>query len=90
LVVADAAWRSAGAAGEIMARVAERSFHHLRAPMTRVTLPDVPAPSSASEEDAYYPTSDDIVDACERVLGYDQRGARLRAHSVGASITVGN
>lgn len=68
LVVADAAWRTAGAAAEIVARVSENAFGDLKAPIRRVTLPDVPAPSARSEEQAYYPTSSDIVQSALSTL----------------------
>jgi acetoin:2,6-dichlorophenolindophenol oxidoreductase subunit beta len=69
LVVADAAWRSAGAAAEIAARVAENAFDALKAPIARVTLPDVPAPTASAQEAAYYPAARDIVAAARLVLG---------------------
>jgi pyruvate dehydrogenase E1 component beta subunit len=69
LVVADSGWRTAGAAAEIAATVAERAFSSLRAPIGRVTLPDAPAPSSRAEEAAYYPTAQDLVAAVQRVVG---------------------
>jgi pyruvate/2-oxoglutarate/acetoin dehydrogenase E1 component len=68
LVVADGGWRTAGAAAEIAAMVAERAFDKLKAPIKRVTLPDVPAPSSRSLEASYYPGAGDIVHAVRSVL----------------------
>lgn len=69
LVVADAAWRTAGAAAEIAARVQEAAFECLKAPIARVTLPDAPAPSSPTEEKAYYCSSGDVVLAARKTLG---------------------
>ena len=66
-VVADAGWRTAGAAAEIAAEIAERAFAELRAPLARVTLPDAPAPSSRAEEQAYYPGAEQIAAAARRV-----------------------
>jgi acetoin:2,6-dichlorophenolindophenol oxidoreductase subunit beta len=63
LVVADAAWRSCGAAAEVAALVADRAFSALRAPIRRVTLPEAPAPSSRSLEAVYYPKAADILTA---------------------------
>jgi pyruvate/2-oxoglutarate/acetoin dehydrogenase E1 component len=68
LVVAEAAWRTGGAAAEIAARVVELAFDSLKAPVQRVTLPDAPAPCSRSLEEAYYPTSGDIVAAVRRTM----------------------
>lgn len=54
LVVAEAAWLSGSVAGEIAARVASDGFQYLKAPILRVTLPDVPAPTSKTLEKSYY------------------------------------
>lgn len=68
LVVADGAWRSCGAAGEIAALVAENAFDSLQAPIQRVTLAEAPAPASAPLEKAYYPWADDIVAAVKKTI----------------------
>lgn len=68
-VVADAAWRSCGAAAEICALIAESAFSDLRAPLRRVTLPDAPAPSSRTLEAAYYPRASDISAAVKEIVG---------------------
>ena len=68
LVIADAAWRTCGAAAEIAARVSENVFQHLKAPIERVTLPDAPAPMSPILEKAYYVGSKDIIEAVKRAL----------------------
>ena len=68
LVIADAAWRSCGAAAEIAARVSENVFQHLKAPIGRVTLPDTPAPMSPTMEKAYYVGSKDVIAAVKRAL----------------------
>lgn len=77
LVVAEAAWKTCGTAGEIAVRVAEKRFDHLRAPLLRVTLPDVPAPASHPLERAYYKTADDIVEAVRQTLDCKQRRLSL-------------
>jgi pyruvate dehydrogenase E1 component beta subunit len=68
LVVADGAWQSCGVASEIAATVAGEAFHHLRAPISRVTLPQAPAPTSVELERAYYPNATNIMRAVETVL----------------------
>jgi pyruvate dehydrogenase E1 component beta subunit len=68
LVIADAAWMSGGIAAEIAAAVAGEVFHALKSPIVRVCLPDVPAPTSAALERAYYVGADDIVAAVEKML----------------------
>ncbi len=69
LVIADAAWRSCGAAAEIAALVAENAFDALKAPVQRVTLAEAPAPSSSPLEAAYYPWAADVAAAVRRVIG---------------------
>jgi pyruvate/2-oxoglutarate/acetoin dehydrogenase E1 component len=69
LIVADSGWRTAGAAAEIAATIAAEAFHDLDAPVERVTLPDTPAPTSRTEELAYYPGPAAIVEAVYRTLG---------------------
>lgn len=65
LVVADGGWRTGGVAAEIAAKVVEEVFGELKAPIRRVALPDVPAPTSAELERVYYPTAESIVTAAE-------------------------
>jgi pyruvate dehydrogenase E1 component beta subunit len=69
LCVVDGGWRTAGMAGEIIARVTESLDPRVwRSRPTRVTLPDAPAPTSQSLENAYYPTVRDIVQAVKNVM----------------------
>lgn len=68
LVVADGAWGTCGVAAEIAATVASETFHHLKTPIARVTLPDAPAPMSAPLEQAYYPGADTVVTVVEKLL----------------------
>lgn len=68
LVVADAAWRTCGAAAEVAARVVELAFESLKAPVVRVTLPDVPAPTSSALEQKYYIHADHVCRAVRQVL----------------------
>ena len=70
LVVADSGWLSYGASAEIAARVADKAFGSLRAPIQRVALPDIPAPMSAPLEKAYYPGAQQIIQAVESVVAY--------------------
>jgi pyruvate dehydrogenase E1 component beta subunit len=72
-VVCDPGWRTAGASAEIAATIAAGAFVELRAPVERVTLPDAPAPTARTEEQAYYPGARDIVNAALRTLGEPAR-----------------
>jgi len=67
-VVADGAWRTAGASAEIAAEISERCFADLIGPVVRVTLPDAPAPASRAEEQAYYPGAEQIAAAVRGLL----------------------
>jgi len=71
VIVADPGWRTGGASAEIAATIAAEAFHDLDAPIERVTLPDTPAPTSRTEEQAYYPGTAAIVAAAWRALGRD-------------------
>ena len=57
------------AAAEIAARAAEQVFDALRAPIRRVTVPDVHIPFSPSLEKPLYPNADTILSAAREVLG---------------------
>lgn len=69
LVIADPAHRTCGAAAEISARVAEEGFNSLRAPIARVTTPDMQIPFSPVLEKQMYPGRDGILTAARRILG---------------------
>lgn len=68
LVVADLAWKTGGFSAEVVAKVAEKGLHLLKAPPVRVAFPDTPTPASFVLEEAFYPGVADIVQAVEKVL----------------------
>ncbi|MBI3289041.1 MAG: hypothetical protein HYZ74_05950, partial [Elusimicrobia bacterium] len=68
LIVVDAAWATCGVSADIAACAAGEAFETLKAPIVRVTLPDLPAPTSVPLEKAYYVKVDDVVAAAERLL----------------------
>ena len=63
LVVVDEARQRCGAAAEIAAVVAERGFEHLRAPVRRVTTPDIAIPYAPAAELAAIPDEARVLDA---------------------------
>ncbi len=67
VVIVHEAHRSFGAGAEIMARLIEKSFYYLEAPIERVTGFDVHVPYFAREQ-SYLPGRDRIVDAARRAL----------------------
>ena len=68
-VIVHEAAKTCGLGAEIAATIAEEAMLHLRAPILRVTAPDVPVPL-AKLMDHYLPTSDQIQAALEEVLQY--------------------
>ena len=68
LVVIDGGWTTAGVAAEIAATAVGEAFDALKAPVVRVALPDVPAPTSSTLERAYYVTAERIATATERLI----------------------
>jgi len=68
LVVADPAWHSFGAAGEIISTVVENLGDKLRAKPVRMTLPDSHTPMSMALEPEYYVDETDIVAAVKQTL----------------------
>ncbi len=73
LVVTDAAWKTCGVAAEIAAAVAEEAWEALQAPIARVCLPDIPAPTSAPLERAYYIGAQQIIGAVETLLQEEEK-----------------
>ncbi|MFF1357764.1 alpha-ketoacid dehydrogenase subunit beta [Streptomyces sp. NPDC058297] len=69
LVVVHEAPVFLGAGAEIAARITERCFHRLEAPVLRVGGYHMPYPPSRVEHD-YLPDLDRILDATERALAY--------------------
>jgi len=67
LVIVDLACKTGSAASEIAAIVAEEGFSSLKAPILRVTTPDVPIPFSPTMEMPLYPSREKIVAAVHEV-----------------------
>ena len=70
LVAVQEAPHTASMASEIVAAVTERCFYSLRAPGLRVAGYHVPYPPARLEED-YRPSVDRILDAVDRVRGFE-------------------
>jgi pyruvate dehydrogenase E1 component beta subunit len=68
LVVADPAHKTCGAAAEISAIIAEEAFESLKAPIIRVTTPDMQIPFSPALEAQLYPDQAKIEAAIKRIL----------------------
>jgi 2-oxoisovalerate dehydrogenase E1 component beta subunit len=70
-VVVHEAPRTLGMGAELSARITESAFDRLRAPVARVTAPDVPYPPPSLEAQ-FRPDVERIVDAVRRTLGIDR------------------
>ncbi len=68
-IVVHEAQGTLGMGSELAARLSERCFYSLEAPVLRVTGYDVPYPASRLEED-YLPNLDRVLDAVDRSLEY--------------------
>jgi pyruvate dehydrogenase E1 component beta subunit/2-oxoisovalerate dehydrogenase E1 component len=68
-VVVDEGWRSGSLAAEIMARIAERCFWSLDAPLARVCAEEVPIPYPKHLEEAAIPQVVGIVAVVRGVMG---------------------
>jgi pyruvate dehydrogenase E1 component beta subunit len=68
-VIVHEAIKTCGFGAEIAATIAEEAMLHLRAPILRVTAPDVPVPLGKLI-DYYLPTTEQIRAAVEEVLKY--------------------
>ncbi|HVN83810.1 MAG TPA: alpha-ketoacid dehydrogenase subunit beta [Candidatus Binatia bacterium] len=67
-VIIDEGWRSGSLSAEISARIMERAFYDLDAPVARVCSAEVPMPYPKHLEDAALPQTPAIVAAARRVV----------------------
>jgi len=68
LVVADTGVKTLGFAGEVIAQVCELAYSSLEVTPRRITLPDLPTPTSWKLAEKFYPTYIDIIETCMRML----------------------
>jgi pyruvate dehydrogenase E1 component beta subunit len=74
-IVVDEGHQSYGVSAEIAARISEKAFYHLDAPVLRFGAMDVPIPFSPALEDLTVPTADQVAEAAARIC----RGEALHA-----------
>lgn len=67
-LIVDEGWRSGGISAEISARIQEKVFYDLDAPVQRVCGVEVPAPYPKHLEDASFPQASTIVAAVEAMV----------------------
>ena len=68
-VIVDEGWKSGSLAAEVSARIMERAFWHLDAPVRRLAAMDVPIPFSPVLEDETVPTPDRVVAEALSLVG---------------------
>lgn len=68
LIAVDPAPGTCSVASEIASMVAEQAFDFLRAPVAKLTAPNVPVPFSPDLERLMYPTAEQIVTTARRLL----------------------
>lgn len=81
LIAVDPAPGTCSIASEVAATVSENCFDVLKAPIIRLTAPDIPVPFSPELERLMYPTAETIVAAAKKVMsrGRVSRGPRAVA-----------
>jgi len=67
LVTVEEGWKQSGVGAEIAARVMERAFDYLDAPVARVCGKDVPMPYAANLEKLALPSVAEVVEAAKAV-----------------------
>lgn len=77
LIVIDSGWKTGGIAGEVIAQISERAFDNLTCPPQRISLPDIPTPTSHALTKYYYPTYVDIINKIATMTGVDKDKAGL-------------
>jgi len=70
LIVEDA-WRSLGIAAEISARIMEKAFYDLDAPVQRLCGLEVPIPYPSHLEEAAVPQKNDIINVVKKMIRHD-------------------
>lgn len=69
VALVDEGWRSGGISAEVSARIMEKAFYELDAPVERICTAEVPLPYAAHLEQAALPQPEAIVAAVRRLLG---------------------
>lgn len=70
VVIADTGWLTCGITAEISARITEKMFRYLKAPVLRVALPDTPTPASYVLEKTFYPDRSTIISKIREIVKY--------------------
>ena len=68
VVVLHEACVTGGIGGEIVAKIAEKAFDYIDAPIKRVGIPDVPVPYAKTLEDAIVPNEEMLITCVKEVM----------------------
>jgi len=68
VLVLDTSWEMGGVCAEIGCLVAEKAFEHLKGPVRRIGLPDLPSPAGFTLEQFYYPDKPRITDTIREMV----------------------
>jgi pyruvate/2-oxoglutarate/acetoin dehydrogenase E1 component len=68
LLVIDSGHYNCGFAGEVISRVSEKCFDYLKKSPIRITLPDLPTPTSSGLTKFYYPNKIDILEKIHKLV----------------------
>jgi len=69
-IVADNDWLNCGFSSEVAARVSEKCFGKLKAPVQRIGFAWTPCPTARHLENEFYPNAVDIIRSVEKLLGF--------------------
>jgi acetoin:2,6-dichlorophenolindophenol oxidoreductase subunit beta len=69
LIVLDQGSATCGYAADVVANVTEKVFDALKAAPIRITLPDVPTPTTRALSNFFYPTARHVIAAARQLLG---------------------
>jgi len=70
-IIVEDAWRSVSVSSEVSARIMEKIFFDLDAPVVRMCGVEVPIPYPAHLEEAAVPQKQDIVNAIKKMTDHD-------------------
>ncbi len=70
-IVADNDWLNCGFSAEVAARVSEKCFGKLKAPVYRIGFAPTPCPTVRHMENEFYPNAVNIIKAIEEMLGLE-------------------
>lgn len=70
-IIVEDAWRSVSISSEVSARIMEKKFYDLDAPVQRLCGVEVPIPYPAHLEEAAIPQKNDIVNVVKKMIQHD-------------------